>query len=153
MTAPKTRKPRSKKLKPISLLEFKAWLEGIEEMQADDWTPDLTQWTTIRHKINSIVAETVEVPVLQPEPQRVYQQPSMLTEPAPQPQPRVQQAPPAFQPPPSTFQPPVADMTPEAAAVLAGKKINPAQLTPDATGKLSTPNIDTSDGNFNSGFE
>lgn len=38
----------------ISLSEFKAWLEGVEEMQADDWAPSRVQWERIRAKFMQI---------------------------------------------------------------------------------------------------
>lgn len=45
---------RTKKSKKITLGEFKAWLEGIEDLQPDDWCPDLSQWKLIKEKIKSI---------------------------------------------------------------------------------------------------
>jgi hypothetical protein len=46
----------------ISLTEFKAWLQGIEEMQPADWAPNAEQWTKIKQKISSIEDEVdVEV--------------------------------------------------------------------------------------------
>lgn len=41
--------------KKQTLGEFRAWLSGVEEMQADDWAPDLTQWKRIRARIDEIV--------------------------------------------------------------------------------------------------
>jgi hypothetical protein len=43
------------KSKTQTLGEFKSWLEGVEEMQADNWAPDLTQWRRIRERIDNIV--------------------------------------------------------------------------------------------------
>lgn len=40
--------------KIISLDKFRAWLEGVEEMQAENWCPSIEQWTKIREKIDSI---------------------------------------------------------------------------------------------------
>ena len=40
--------------KQISITEFQMWLEGVEEMQDDDWTPDARQWKRIRAKIDAI---------------------------------------------------------------------------------------------------
>lgn len=34
--------------------EFKAWLEGIEQVQDKKWVPNAKQWKLIRDKINSI---------------------------------------------------------------------------------------------------
>lgn len=50
-------KQKNKKRKR-SLSEFKAWLEGIEEMQGHGWTPDNTQWKIIREAIDSIVGQS-----------------------------------------------------------------------------------------------
>ena len=44
----------------ISLLEFRAWLQGIEEMQGDTWAPNTEQWKKIKAKIADIVEEEVE---------------------------------------------------------------------------------------------
>jgi len=46
----------------ISLLEFRAWLQGIEEMQDDTWAPNTEQWKKIKAKIADIVEEEIEVP-------------------------------------------------------------------------------------------
>lgn len=40
--------------KTISLGKFKAWLEGVEEMQDEGWTPSEIQWKKIRDKIELI---------------------------------------------------------------------------------------------------
>ncbi len=44
----------SEETKTITVNEFKMWLEGVEEMQPDDWAPDSRQWARIRAKIDSI---------------------------------------------------------------------------------------------------
>ncbi len=149
------RKPSNKK---ITLNEFHAWLEGVEELQPDGWSPDADQWELIRNKIMNIVEaepEYIEVPVASPAP-------------APAPMPQMQStfvtgdtpntpgmnpapAPAAFTPPASSFGDTQVDMTPEARAALSGKL--PAGMTPAPDGKIKTPNVDTSDGNFTSGFE
>lgn len=49
----------------ISLAEFKAWLEGVEDLQEDDWSPSKVQWEKIRQKIESI-DEGVVNPLSQP---------------------------------------------------------------------------------------
>lgn len=38
----------------ITLDKFKAWLEGVEEMQDDNWFPTAVQWNKIREKIDLI---------------------------------------------------------------------------------------------------
>lgn len=51
----------------ISLEKFKAWLEGVEEMQPEDWHPDAVQWRKIREKIDLIneVKSVAASPVVQ----------------------------------------------------------------------------------------
>lgn len=50
----------------ITLSEFRAWLEGVEDMQGPEWTPNLEQWRRIRAKIDSIEeTEVVASPALQ----------------------------------------------------------------------------------------
>jgi hypothetical protein len=63
---------RVSRKKEISLIEFRAWLEGVEELQPSDWAPDATQWKLIRDKINKVVESTTpppapEVPIMQSE--------------------------------------------------------------------------------------
>lgn len=48
-----------KKTKTISLLEFQAWLEGIEECQPKGWAPDSKQWKVIRNKFKTVDATVV----------------------------------------------------------------------------------------------
>ena len=45
------------KKKRVTLLEFKAWLEGVEELQPKDWSPTSDQWALIRAKIINIKEE------------------------------------------------------------------------------------------------
>jgi hypothetical protein len=40
--------------KQLTVSEFLMWLEGVEEMQGDDWFPNDQQWQKIRQKINNI---------------------------------------------------------------------------------------------------
>ncbi|KKN24909.1 hypothetical protein LCGC14_0890270 [marine sediment metagenome] len=35
--------------------QFKAWVEGVEEMQKDDWHPSKDQWKKIRAKIDELI--------------------------------------------------------------------------------------------------
>ena len=62
------------KAKSVTLAEFHAWLEGVEEMQTNGWTPTKEQWRTIREKINSITMEPTVVNSAAPAP-RVQQVP------------------------------------------------------------------------------
>lgn len=141
--AKRTTKRQSKK--QYTLSEFKAWLEGIEELQPADWAPDATQWKTIRNKLLNIVEPE---PVEYAEPQEPAYVPSHI--PPQQP----------FQPPqPGGFgqsalaSPEIPDsITPAAQAALSGKL--PSEMVPStATGNLKTPDIDTSDGSYVASFE
>lgn len=51
----------------ITLRDFKAWLQGVEDMQEAGWTPNAEQWKRIRHKIDLITAVVaVEVETVKP---------------------------------------------------------------------------------------
>lgn len=47
-------KPTTKKRNSISMDQFRSWLEGVEDMQPADWTPDQEQWRRIREKIDLV---------------------------------------------------------------------------------------------------
>ena len=54
------------KSKGYTLSQFRAWLEGVEEMQESNWIPNHDQWAIIRTKINELepdvqIKETVHV--------------------------------------------------------------------------------------------
>ena len=80
-----------------TLKEFKAWLQGVEELQADDWSPSREQWQLIRDKINNIVEEKPQVVEKVVEPPR----PAMPSQMQPQ-MPLQPQLQPGFTPPPPT---------------------------------------------------
>jgi len=128
-----TRKRRQKQ----TLKEFKAWLQGVEELQADNWSPNREQWQLIRAKIDGIVEEKQIVEKVVQTTQHVQ---PMVSSNVP-----VQGVPPMIPPPPPTGGIPVAEieMTPAAKALL-----NPAVNG----GKVKTPDVDTSDGNITSPF-
>lgn len=44
----------TEKSRSLSISDFRMWLEGVEEMQPADWSPDANQWAKIREKINCI---------------------------------------------------------------------------------------------------
>lgn len=58
------KKRAGKRGKKISLREFRAWLQGVEELQPEDWHPDHEQWKKIRNKIDNIVEEEPETQVV-----------------------------------------------------------------------------------------
>ncbi len=129
MANKKTRTTRKK----ISLSEFKAWLEGVEELHPSDWSPDKDQWKLIRNKIKNII-EDQTTPHSVPGPHA----------PLPPVHPVKSGMPPTGVPiPPGA--PPVTEeslsISPAAAAMLKADN-----------GKTKTPNIDTTDGSYNSTF-
>lgn len=56
----------------ITLNEFKFWLEGVEEMQPENWTPDARQWARIREKINTI-GNNSEITPVRPAPAHYHE--------------------------------------------------------------------------------
>ncbi len=146
---------RKKAVKKYTLAEFKAWLEGIEEIQAADWHPNLDQWKMIREKIGAIVEPPpIKEPNLPPAGMQHESRPAATGQPVRRP---------PFQPQPSALdetpvsavpgqtQPvvPAGEMTPAAKAALAGKL--PAEMSAGVAGS-KTANIDTADGHYDSSF-
>jgi len=120
-----------RKKRQFTLGEFRAWLDGIEELQPSNWSPSLEQWKLIRQRISSIV-ETSGHNVIESarqEPQiRKY---TNVTDSR------------TFSPPPMSGGVPdgSVEISPEAKALLSG----------DATSKKhKTPNIDTTGGGYTS---
>lgn len=115
-----------------TLKEFKAWLQGVEELQADNWSPNRDQWQLIRNKIDGIKEEKNVV-------EKTIMQPMRPTRPS---------SPRGFYPAP------IAGGVPEASEVnmseAAKALLNGSSGQPGDHGK--TPNIDTSDGNVTSPF-
>lgn len=54
-------------LSTITLSDFRSWLQGVEDMQEDGWTPSPVQWKKIRTKINDIESTPVVQRVEQPD--------------------------------------------------------------------------------------
>lgn len=72
--------------KTVTLTEFNAWLEGVEELQEKEWVPTASQWKLIRTKIRSIVADepvvqqvVQQAPAYQQPQQQAYQQPQQAS--------------------------------------------------------------------------
>lgn len=61
----------------ITLDQFRSWLQGVEDMQTDDWAPNADQWKVIREKIDLIVQkdELVNSTAQAPMYGNVYQPP------------------------------------------------------------------------------
>ena len=91
LTAINKRKQQKPKVKRRTLPEFKNWLEGLREFQADDWYPSAEQWASICEAIYAIkdkgVAEngntTVSIPPTQNTFIRAPAQTSTLERPVP----------------------------------------------------------------------
>lgn len=121
-------KPKKPKTKPInvelSIREFKVWLDGLCSFNADDWTPNLDQWTLIKNKLMNLKENN------QPTyPQNTTYNGMHNIQPQP------------ILPPPVTFE----ELSPE---VLA-RKIEQAKSGGTA---IKTPHIDTSNG-FKSSYD
>jgi hypothetical protein len=147
---------KSARSKKKTFSEFKAWLQGVEAMQASDWVPDSHQWSVIRKELNNVIPDEVEVEVeIQREP---------FFQPAPFQMPPIEQPmlpPQQRQPPPQPMPVPTApqsgdstlDVSPPASAparapIPSGMKLG----QPDANVAVKTANIDTSDGKYESSF-
>lgn len=112
-------------VRQISLNEFRAWLSGVEEMQAEDWHPDLTQWRIIREKIDLIIIKTSRQQNTEDDDQEEVQ-----------PRRRVQ-----FEGPSSI------------ASVMMPPGGPPSAFSLTAEGALKTPSLDTSAGGYASNLE
>lgn len=141
-----------KRAKKQTLPEFKAWLEGMEEIQPEDWAPSATQWQTIREKINNVIESkpAVDAAMMKKLLEGINTNPSR-TNPIPQPQPgnpyplQAAHIPPPPQASGGVPAGPMTAPTPEASAVM------PPQQAVDVV-SAAKPNLDTSDGNYDSSF-
>lgn len=116
------------KPKQQTLSEFKAWLSGVEEMQSEDWSPDLTQWRRIREKIDNITFKSGA---------------AGASDDGEEPAPRV-----AYRAAPSSFAPTALMPQPVAATP------PPFMNTSGVEGaRVKTPNVDTSGGQYASSLE
>lgn len=116
--------------KTISVREFRMWLQGVEEMQDDGWTPSPQQWKRIREKVDNIADVPTQSPSPTPSPQPVqYATPAGPVVRSPEP---VIAGPSGL-----SFPPPRPQMNP----LLAG-----------SGGQIKTPDIDTSANGYESGF-
>lgn len=152
----------SKDTDKLTIHQFKAWLEGVEEMQEEGWTPSPAQWEKIRSKI-AILCENIEqqqaaAPQVPAVPMASFAQPAA----------QIQSAPPQF---PAHNPRPLDNINPNAVTqqsslteevvqrqrAPAQPRQAPAMQSPNNSSsgepQIVTPNIDTSDGNYKSGFE
>lgn len=124
----------------LTITEFKYWLEGVEEMQSEGWTPDQRQWKRIREKIDAIV-----------EQERLmsgYPQPTQFQQPMPQPMPQYTQQPRVENVAPSAFNP---EFSLPANVLINQTPPNTLFGNPDA-GPSKTPNIDTTQMGYETSF-
>lgn len=128
----------------ITIKEFRMWLQGVEEMQDAAWVPNPTQWRRIREKIDTIVdAEPVQqqAPIQQAPQQVNYGYPVPPTgiplgnDIPVQAGPSGLAATPRLPPMPTSPPPGGLFATPEAPTI-----------------PVRTPNIDTTNGNYQSSF-
>ena len=131
------------KTKEVTLSEFKAWLEGVEELQEKTWTPDGKQWRLIRAKIKNIIEPEPVVAAVQPQPVATGGYQPVQSSLAPM-------APPTHTPPPGIPQMPMAPSSFPEDVVVGPPSENAKKMFTGDTRK--TPDIDTSDGNVSSSF-
>lgn len=118
--------PSKNKKKSVTLNEFRAWLSGVEEMQPDDWHPDLGQWRIIREKIDCVIGNSSTIREQHNEDNNAEQQNERQVRPV-------------------RF---------ERSALMDAIPNNPAPaFAVDAKGAIKTPVIDTSNGNYASSLE
>lgn len=127
------KKNYTKKKPKQTLNEFRAWLQGVEEMQDDDWIPSIEQWKLIRDRIDNII----EPPTAPTVPSPLFTTPITPASPKP------------------NFDAPVTGSS------FDNVTIDPSQETPKAPkqgqlpttlGSEKTPDIDSSIGGYKSGF-
>lgn len=126
---------KKKAIKKQTLNEFKAWLEGVEELQTDSWAPDKSQWDKIRTRIENIKPDELTV---QPAG-RPLENPMFAT-----PAPSAPMTIPGYIPPPITsgIPMPPADIVMSSAA---------KEMLSGPSGR--TPDVDASQGEVPSSFE
>lgn len=112
----------------ISLADFRSWLQGVEDMQEEGWTPTAVQWNKIRQKIDQIVEKPVKYGTTTGQIP-----PGSIPRPAPVINPTI--------PPSSTFD---NGSHPRVSSVFA-----PPPMRPETP---KTPDIDTSNGQYTTLF-
>jgi len=125
----KTKKRKQKQ----TLKEFQAWLQGVEELQPEGWSPDADQWQLIRARIDGIIAE-------KPVVEKVAKNAPVAANPMYQ---NVH---------PSMAAPVMPSGVPVEAATAAMTPEAQRMLSPGAGVNAKTPDIDTSDGHVESAF-
>lgn len=141
--------------KPLTVKEFRIWLQGVEEMQEANWTPSPSQWKRIREKLE-LVNDAQPVGLKPVGPVYRNNEPPML--PPGFPVPPMYANPGAGDPPPAAAGPsslaPVPPVPP-AAPPRQVRTLNglPVTLASGNGQTAKTPDIDTSHGkNYNTPF-
>ena len=122
----------------ITIKEFRMWLQGVEEMQDTAWVPNPTQWQRIREKINSIGEEVaVQASVQLMPPQQI--------------------APPVSTPgndyPVRMATPGLLSVVPSSPSMPVSGPSHGLFATPETPQMpIRTPNIDTTNGQYQSTF-
>lgn len=125
----------AKKIKKSqTLAEFKAWLQGITEIQPTNWAPDAAQWRMIKDRIDNIAEQEGMIsPPAQSIPSGpIYRNPGVVSGP----------------PIPSSLGSP--DFVAEEQAPRKRRQAPP--VVPGPEQKIKTPDIDTSGGGYDSSF-
>lgn len=137
-----------KKKAGLTLGEFKAWLSGVEEMQPRGWVPDASQWKTIRSKFEDIVEGPAPVRTAAPvdyNPANPFEREARISRPLS-----------GFTPPPTMLPPQQPIELPNPNRPVETPNLMPDVSTPEGkkmVGRVKTPNIDTSHGNYTAAFE
>lgn len=131
-------------VKTITVKEFKMWLEGVEEMQEEGWTPLPAQWARIRAKIASLSDA---------DPAPTYTIPTGPIPRAPAPQFQTAGTAPGVRIETSSGPvPPVVNTSGATGLIPSGPTPRGPLATQSGTVPVKTPDIDTSVGPYKSGF-
>lgn len=115
----------------ITIKEFRMWLQGVEEMQDSAWVPNPVQWKRIREKIDTIEEESQNIV-----PQFVHNMPFI---------PPVQQA---ALPPEMVYHAATSSIPPSSSMTVVPTPAIPSGCLNGGR----TPNIDTTNGKYDSNF-
>lgn len=133
----------------LTLNEFKMWLQGILEMQSDDWAPDAKQWARIRQKIEQIT-EPKPAPNVQAHPNvNPFESRPMAFPQQTGPQTQDHRPPAVPAGPSGLVSAPPIPQGPRAMLTQSGM---PVTVTGGQPPRTKTPDIDTSHGNYDSNF-
>lgn len=131
---------RPKKEQKITSSEFKMWLQGVEEMQPKNWSPDSSQWARIRSKIDLI---SDDIPSVN-QKNRIVQSHNSI----PENRPPLQKA--------SSSMIPAPNSTPKMTQIPVNPgSVSPVLQTRDTTpaNPVKTPDLDTTSEPYKSSFE